>query len=856
MFALGGLGTTLGATAAESRFIATLGADRLPLFFVVSDLSITLLTLGLGRWGEKWRPSWPLRGLFGAALLVLLGFVQLADPAWAPACFGLFLLASVVRVMSFILLLTFLRAYLDLGRLRRDLPRLYGIGAVGNIVAGLAVPALVRGAGNPGLLYGWALCLAGQLVVLLSYERSFQPLPPEPVRAADREAPEQLRDYRLSLTLMGFVGTAVFLFRVMDFHSNSLLGKLYPTAEELSRFYGLFQAAGSLTAALMSAVITPMLLDRAGIGRSLLVLPAFALFTLVGLAIQPGLGPAIMARSLVHVLQGAILWPVLDILQSALPTPLANRLTMVLSGGVIPGATIVAAITLAPFSAGTAHLALAGISFVATATMILLAPVISRQYGKTLVEFLQRRGARKLPSVSLPALELEPAILEDLLALLASADPEKVELAARLLERTGDKRVIHLMREAMVSTRSGKVVRALLGQNEVVRNASIAAILVGRMQESGAPDPGAGEVPLAVLAEHLATRGAVFHDVLEALSRHPDPRVAVEAVRFHLRQGKGQDRLSWLQELLASDSPADRGIAARGLAASGDRNHIDSLARLLEDRATAGAAFAALEELDRRPDAARLALYARSLSRGDVAARRSAFRLIARGPAADGIPLVVELLGRREPMIVRESVAYLDRRWEDALPWLDRAMADPRTPSGARLEILSAWVRWRQLDRVDAALVELRRLAGRMVRWRESLPAGPSEDPVPGFLRAVLGQRLDELKHLIARGHLERSGGSDNPHVVAGLASSDTGVKSRALEALREALPAGEAGVILPFFEIADGAELLKNLRDIDHGAPFSSVLDELSRCGDPFLESGARYHPGRAAAPAEGAMA
>jgi HEAT repeat protein len=556
---------------------------------------------------------------------------------------------------------------------------------------------------------------------------------------------------------------------------------------------------------------------------------------------------------------------VLDILQSALPLSLANRLTMVLSGAVIPGATILAAVTLSPFSAGTSHLALAAISFVATAGLIALAPVISRQYGRTLVEFLQRRGARKLPSVSLPALELDPAILEGLIGLLGSFDPEKVELAARLLERTGEKRVVHLMREALVVTRSGKVAHALLGQKEVVRNVSIAGILVGRMQEVEIPRDSAGsEIPLAVLTEHLAVRGVAFRPVLEMLSRHADPRVAVEAVRFLLRIGEGKDRLPWLRELLRSTSRADRLVAARGLAACGDESLMHDLMHLLEERATTSAAFAALEELDRRPDAARLGTYVKNLPRGDVPARRQAFRLIARGPSPEAIPLVVGLLCRREPMIVREAVAYLNKHWEESLPWLDRAMAEAGTTVGARVEILSAWVRWRQRERMEAAMIELRARAGRLVRWRESLPPRPAPaeaDLAPGFLRAVLGQRLEELKRLIARGYLEAAGGSDHQHVVGGLASPDPGVRSRALEALREVLPPGEAGGVMPFFEIAQDAMLLQHLRDHGHvsgGAlPSAALLDELGASGDHFLSSGARYLLECAApVPVEGAIA
>jgi hypothetical protein len=878
LFFVTGLGNVFGGTAAESVFLKIAGVGLLPTFFVASEIGIASASLALAWLSARVRPTLSLLLLLvsGAAVTAALAPALGLELRWV--AFALYLLFQVVSIGTYIQLGCTLPGYLDLGQLKRQLPVLYAVAAAGRIAGGLAIPALVRAAGNTGLLVLWAVCLVSTAGVVRAFDERIKPLP-RPGGADRTEGGPLLRlmrRYTLMPLFLTFVGVATLLFRVADFHSGRLLVSIYTTQEGLSAFYGKFSAASSVAAVAIGTLLAPWMLARLGVGRTLAGLPAFSLAIGLALALSPGLAAAMLARFNTAVVRATLLQPALDVLRNALPARLGRATITIASSAVIPGATALVWLLLRALGPDASDRTLGAVSLAAAAGLCGLSVPMARAYGRALILILESRQlARARSAVAAgPALDgapaaqaearvaLPPATLEALLARVRSADPEESELAAMILARAREPRLASPLREALVQCRDGRAAAHLASAPGVLADPVVAELVVRQMEAHAGAGGSSGEgAPLVEVVAHLGRLGdSRFAALLARLASASDPWVRAEALVGLARTGEGDpdgvrrlddDVAPWEEARASERAPPARDperarAAIHALARLGVPGAIDRIAPLVRAPELSRAALAALVRLDTAPTEDRLATYEQALACPDGTVRDAAITLLARADPARAAATFVGLLAHPRGSVVAAAAGHLSRAWREALPLLEELLAHPGAPVAARREALALLALWHQGERVTVhartTVAGAYRALDRLVRLSSrGLPASPARE----LLEAVLAQRAREALTTAAGALLALHDPGERATVLAGLASTDRALRARALEALAGVLPGDLAAPLVRPFESWDPPELVAHglkLRILDDAGPPAEVLGELASGPDPYTAAAAAY--------------
>jgi hypothetical protein len=197
--------------------------------------------------------------------------------------------------------------------LRRAISRIGLGGTIGGFVGGLTAERLASWAGaSSGLLELACLNVIGALT--LRSLRAPQPhAEPAPSAAAAALGSSYLREIAL------FVGLTALTSSVIDFAFKANAMNCYSTPEALLQFFALFYTGTNLLSFLVQGVITPRLLDRAGLGVGLSVLPAsLSLSGALALAL-----PGLWTQALTRAADGALVNSLYRSAYEPLYTPIA-----------------------------------------------------------------------------------------------------------------------------------------------------------------------------------------------------------------------------------------------------------------------------------------------------------------------------------------------------------------------------------------------------------------------------------------------------------------------------------------------------------------------------------------------------
>ncbi|SDT91479.1 TLC ATP/ADP transporter [Verrucomicrobium sp. GAS474] len=443
-------------TAAGTAFLSEFGAARLPFIYLggaLAGVAFGTLYVRLAA-----RPGMGAQRLLPGTLAVALGVAlgaALAVRHPALACAAMLWKEIAFNFLNIVVWGTASRLF-DV----RQGKRLFGFVAAGgiaaNIAAGLAVPALARWGGVPGLFSVSAAALAAGLAVLLGILRAFPekfaagPSSPH-VRPGKSEAaaPEEgggggglwrslAEDRYLRLFLFLSV-LSNFAFFFTDFLYFDRLDAMFHTEENLAAFMGRFSAWVGVGQLVLSLFLSGTILSRFGLAAALAVLPwacGFAVSGAVGALSLFGTGGGffwliIAAKLADEVFRAALLGPAFRILYQPLPEDeqfvfQARAESVIdpagagLAGGLLLLLTVAWAVPPA-WLCGLLALFLVG--------WIVVARKMGGEYGRRLARALTRRR------LSGTALTLDDASVALLLKMAGSADPGAVLHALDLLER-------------------------------------------------------------------------------------------------------------------------------------------------------------------------------------------------------------------------------------------------------------------------------------------------------------------------------------------------------------------------------------------------------------------------------------
>ena len=302
-----------GKTARDALFCAYFPATELPKTMVAGAALSALIALLVTRAFRRSSPGTILPPLL---LLNAVGFmVEHLAFANAPRTVAMVLYLHVSGVTGLIAsgFWSVVNERFDPHALRRAISRIGLGGTIGGFVGGLTAERLASWQGASSSLLELA-CLNLIGAFTLRSLRSPQP----PVEPAASAAPASLgSSYLREIAL--FVGLTALTSSVVDFAFKSNAMSRYTTPETLLQFFALFYTGTNLLSFVVQGVVTPRLLDRAGLGVGLSVLPAsLGVSGVLALAV-----PGLWTQALTRAADGALVNSLYRSAYEPLYTPIA-----------------------------------------------------------------------------------------------------------------------------------------------------------------------------------------------------------------------------------------------------------------------------------------------------------------------------------------------------------------------------------------------------------------------------------------------------------------------------------------------------------------------------------------------------
>ncbi len=678
--ALMALAQTVGATAAESLFLARVGPAALPVTFVMASLFTMAASFVYAvRLGRE-RNDEVLIELLAIASVISAG---VGVAAWFELPFSATALFVVQFAAQAILLNHFVELASDcFDRLAaKRITPLFAAGlSVGASAGGALAAGLSRGLPPEALVATWSLLLLGILFWVRRTRgriRRWSPLGlEEDARSIEgvRSAARYLRRTKLGRLLVLSAVMMMLAATIVRLVYSETIVRAFPDERSLASFLGTYLALTNLAQVALPLWVVPWLIARLGVPTANLIHPLISFGSSLGLAVSQQLPTALAARVSTEVFAETLASPMGELMCEAIPPRLSAR-----AGAFLEGVVMQASLA----AGGAGLLLLEGVdperlALVAAgaALIYLFAHVrMRRAYTASLVTELSA-GRLDLDAVGGGLGRGEVSRLATLWEQLRIAPDERalrtlVELAPFLAARGYEAPLLEGLEHPSPRLRAACL--AALSKREAAGSGIPPAWLVGALRD---PDAGVRLAALEALPADAAARD-LFAARLRALEQDPDPAVAARAaarlgpagepVLKAMVEGPDAARAAAALEVLPRSLAAaamvrcddpDKNVRAAVLRCAA--RHTDAallglpqLLRALDDPAVQvrAAAVAALAANAQPGDSQALAV---AFYDGSSSVRAAAVdALVARGQA--GAAAAAERLSPEEPRPVREA---------------------------------------------------------------------------------------------------------------------------------------------------------------------------------------------------------
>jgi HEAT repeat protein len=642
-------GLTIGESGISALFFDRIGADSLPLMYLgqgaVGLAGMLVLTGAIGRF-ERQRA-------YVALPLMLAGVVAVERVAAATGAAWVYPTMWLTVTVAYLVQAVYLWGTAGLVTDTRRAKRLFPMFAAGNIAGavagGLATKPLASAFGAENLLVVWAATLAGASVLCASALDVSRRGRARTGRR--RRRPSGLAELREGLAfvrrsrLFVSMSAASVLFSVL-FYSLYLpfaqtATARFADADELAGFLGIFWAAVTAVAFLMSTLLTNRLLGRFGAASMILVLSALYAGAFGVLLVTSTFATLVAIRFGVNVWLQGVTSTSWETLTNVAPEHRRDQARAFLNGGPTQIGTAIAGVVQLVGQDALSARQLSGTGLATAGVAIVVAWRIRRSYTSALVDAIRSGRPRIFDDAVTTApvpVRNDALAVELAIAAMGDTDPRMRRLATELLDSADDDRAAEALRTA------------LRDEDALVREHAVAAVsALGRLSDDDA--------------------GWAVDD--------EDPRVRLAVVR-----ALGDDRTP--RELLRDEDASVAAAAAVALLGGPARTEAEeTLGRLLahEDPDRRAVAIGELARADAE-DLVRLVLpHAGDPSPAVRAAAIGA--LVPAGPAI-AAPAALDALASPEPVVRDAALAALDRLelhgFEEAL----RGLVDGRAALAAR----------------------------------------------------------------------------------------------------------------------------------------------------------------------------
>lgn len=633
---VGMAGLAIGQSAANALFFDRIGTDALPLMYLVQGGTAFVFMLGLAAvLGQVDRRRAYLAIPAGLGAVVLAERVALLGGGrWILPV--LWLTVAIAILLQNVFVWGIAGVVTDTRRAKRLFP-LFAAGEIlGSVTGGLLTDPLVRLIGTENLFLVWALALVTSFalgrIVLSAAGTDAQPR----ARRARRSSPSPWKDLTVALgyvtrsRLLVWMTLAAVLFSVLFFSLYlpwaTAATERFRDADALAGFFGLFWAAMTGAAFLVSVLLTNRLFGRFGIATMMMVLPLLYVGSFGILLASSGFVTLVVLRFVDGVWLQGVASPAWETLTNVIPDARRDQVRTFLNGGPAQAGTVIAGVIALVGQDVLSPRQFAAIGLATAAITVFVTWRVRQSYASALVDALREGRPEVFPDVAVAgvpfAFDRDAQTLRSLLDAAQDEHAPVRRLAVQLLLDVDDERATHSLERALrdadatvraqavaaLAPRLGKdgrldVLLPLVADPDPIVSASAAAAT------AGGPNGSASAVRLATLAEDadplvrtatlrsLATASSAVAEPLAARAlSDEDPAVRAAGLRT-LAAVDADEALEPALRLLEDPSPRVRDAAVDAAVLAGDRA-VDAVLVSLKRPAAQGAALRALARLD------------------------------------------------------------------------------------------------------------------------------------------------------------------------------------------------------------------------------------------------------------------
>jgi HEAT repeat protein len=635
---------TIGESGVDALFFDKLGVQALPVMYLlqggVTFIAMFALTGTLGRLG-------PRRVYIGAPLVVAAVVVGerallLTGAGWVYRL--LWVTVALATVVGGITLWGTAGAVVDTRQAKRLFPIFGAGGILGSVVGGLVTPPLAAAIGPANLLLVWAGGLVGVFALTRPVLGPARAAPRRPARSrggALRGMTQGFAFVRRSRLLVWMSIAAVLfslLFYTLYFPYAGAAAAHYPDPAKLAGFFGIFWAATTAAAFLVSILVANRLFVWAGVAAMVIVLPVLYATAFGILLFESGFLTLVAIRFVAGTWLQGVSGPGWETMVNVVPEGHRDQTRAFLNGGPGQVGTMIAGVlALVGQNALTVgQFALIGLG--ASVLTIVAAIGIRRSYAAALVDAL-RTGR--------PQVFERSTIRQAPIELPADADSVRVLSRALQSQDVRERRLaFQLLSGLPPGARPSEVADGVDDEDPLVRLAAVKALDLsspaGRERARSLIDDPDTTVAAAAAARSLALpdgdralsriHALLGHDdenvrrtTIEQLALAPpdqaaklalealdDPAPDVRAAALEVAGATAPDRVQARATAdLRDPNPVVRLAAGRALGSSGSRS-LDLILAALQDRATAEAAIEAVRHMEPNGTGDRVRSFVRS----------------------------------------------------------------------------------------------------------------------------------------------------------------------------------------------------------------------------------------------------
>jgi HEAT repeat protein len=654
---VGMAGLVAAQSAANALFFDRVGTDALPVMYLAQGATAFVLMMSLaavlGRVDRRRAYLAIPAGL--AALAVVERIVLFSDAAWI--YWVLWLTVAFALLLQNVFVWGVAGVVTDTRTAKRLFP-LFAAGEIlGSVAGGLLTAPLVSLLGTPNLVLVWAGALLVALVlcrVVLSAARpGTHTEHVQRARRVQRSATSPWRDLRTAFVyvrtskLLVWMTAAAVLFSVLFFSLYlpwaTAATERYPDAGDLASFFGLFWAAMTGAAFLVSVLATNRFFAAFGIATMMLVLPLLYLGTFGILIASSGFVLLVVLRFLDGVWLQGVASPAWETLTNVVPDARRDQVRAFLNGGPAQAGTAIAGVIALVGQKVLTAQQFAAIGFVTAALAVFVVWRVRRSYASALVDALREGRPHVFPDVAVARVPFafghDAQALAHALRAAQDGSPQVRTLAIRLLADFDDERAGAALERALADPDAGVRAQAVVAVAGRLDGAERARTLRSIVDD---PAPVVAAAAAAALAS--GPEGAAALERLRALAGDADP--AVRATALSNLTGAPVEAAPIAAGALRDEDPGVRAAAVMAFGSLDPTNALGPALELFDDpsRRVRDAAAEAVAEMGEDaiddvlgalddPDSRPAALHA--LSRLEIGERAIGVRAFADHCAAE-----------------------------------------------------------------------------------------------------------------------------------------------------------------------------------------------------------------------------